>query len=1013
MSFDIAQSSIQKPVNTWLIIILLVIGGSIGLGSVGQLEDPDFTIKQVKVITPYPGANAIEVEEEVTEHLETVIQQMSQLKRLTSVSKPGLSEITVEVEDKFKGKELVQIWDELRKKLRDIHNELPAGSKTPQVIDDFGDVYGIYYALTADNYSTEEIREYAKVIRRHLLTAPGVAKVKVEGLQQQQVLARINPNKLHNLGLSFPDIRQAIEVAVRPFSNARITVDGRKVRIPVEPSSNPVAALDLLTLPIPGQTAQLKLVDIADIELKEEPYPSMIVRYNGEQAVTIAISVKPEKNVVEVGAYVEALLEGINKKLPVGIEINSIYNQAKIVDDSISGFLLNLSMSVTVVFLTLLIFMGLRPGIVVGSILVITVIGGVLFMWLLEINMQRISLGAMVIAMGMLVDNAIVVAEGMLIRMQQGKTSMEAASYIVKRTKWPLLGATVIGIAAFSGIGLSKNATGEFLFSLFAVIAITLLLSWFLAITIAPLFGHYFFKSGNKGLDDTYSAFGYRFYKRFLVIAVRFKWTSALLLLVITVISYAGFGFVKQSFFPPSNTPIFYIHYWGAQGQDITATSEFAKKAELRIQQQQGVTSVSSFIGRGAERYTLTYNTESQNESYAFFLVETQDKDGIDAIAAELKQDLQQIDLNAELYTDRIVFGPPTGAKLEARFLGPDAKVLRALAEQAELVFHEDGAIRDIRHNWRSKTHTFTPVFDEYTAGIAGISRADFSDAIQFNTSGLQVGTLQVKENQYPIVLQAEYNKTLSESEKLISTQVWSQYERHYVPLSQLTKEFKLDAEESLIHRRDRVRSISVFGEPALGETANEALARIKKKVESISLPDGYRLEWGGEYQSTIEAQTSLGAALPLGFLVMFIISVLLFGTVREPLIIWLIVPMAVTGVVIGLLTADMPFGFMSLLGFLSLFGMLIKNAIVLLEEIKLQNEERGDRYTALIEASISRLRPVGLAAITTILGMAPLLSDAFFAGMAVTIMGGLAFATVLTLIAVPVLYAILYRLKS
>lgn len=261
--------------------------------------------------------------------------------------------------------------------------------------------------------------------------------------------------------------------------------------------------------------------------------------------------------------------------------------------------------------------------------------------------------------------------------------------------------------------------------------------------------------------------------------------------------------------------------------------------------------------------------------------------------------------------------------------------------------------------------------------------------------------------------MKAEYDGDLKESEKLLNTQVWSQYDRHYVPLSQLTKEMKADAEEALIYRRDRVRSISVFGEPALGETANEALARIQAKVESIPLPEGYRMEWGGEYQSTIEAQTSLGAALPLGFLVMFIISVLLFGTVREPLIIWLIVPMAVTGVVIGLLSTDMPFGFMSLLGFLSLFGMLIKNAIVLLEEIKLQNEERGDRYTALIEASISRLRPVFLAAVTTILGMAPLLSDAFFAGMAVTIMGGLAFATVLTLIAVPVLYAILYRLKS
>ena len=350
--------------------------------------------------------------------------------------------------------------------------------------------------------------------------------------------------------------------------------------------------------------------------------------------------------------------------------------------------------------------------------------------------------------------------------------------------------------------------------------------------------------------------------------------------------------------------------------------------------------------------------------------------------------------------------------QLEARFLGSDAQVLRELADQAQVIFAEDGKIQDIRHNWRDKMATFTPIFDDYTAGVSGISRADFSDAIQFSTSGLEVGTLQVKENRYPILLKAEHSDNLMESEKLVNTQVWSQYDRHYVPLLQLTKELKTDFEEGLVHRRDRLRSISVLAEPANGETADEALNRIKAKVEAIELPDGYRFEWGGEYYETKESQSRLAQGLPLGFLAMFIISVLLFGTVRDPLIIWLIVPMAVTGVVIGLLSTDTPFGFMSLLGFLSLFGMLIKNAIVLLEEIKLQNEELGDRYTALVEASISRLRPVSLAAITTILGMAPLLSDAFFAGMAVTIMGGLAFATILTLIAVPVFYAILYRLK-
>jgi len=1009
---DIAKAAIEKPVNTWLIILLLIGGGLFGLNNVGQLEDPAFTIKQVKVNTPYPGASAEQVEMEVTEYLETVIQQMPQLKRITSASKTGMSEITVEVKDHFKGGDLTQIWDELRKKISDSKSGLPTGAKEPIVIDDFGDVYGLYYALTAEGYSPEVLREFSRLIRRELLAVPGVAKVSVAGIQDQQVVAKIEYAKLVQLGVSFPDIKQAIDLGIRPFGEGRIKVDGLKVRIPVAQNENPVDQLSALKLALPGQTAQLTLADIADISLVEEPYPLQIIRFNGEAAATIAISVNSDQNVVKVGKAADFVLEKILEKLPAGIELKPIYNQAKIVDESIQGFLINLAMSVAVVGLTLLVFMGIRAGIVVSSILVISVVGSLLFMWLWDINMQRISLGAMVIAMGMLVDNAIVVAEGMMIRMQQGKTAKEAASFIVKRTAWPLLGATIIGIMAFSGIGLSNNATGEFLFSLFAVIGITLLLSWILAIIVAPLFGHYFFKQGQSDANDAYDGLSYRFYKALLVQAIRFKWVTVMILFSITIISYMSFGLVKQSFFPPSNTPMFYLHYWGDQTQDINTTKSYAEKAESLILQQEEVVNVSTFIGMGTERFTLTANPEAANESYAFFMVETKNLEVIDDLAKRLKADIESIDLAASVYTNRIFFGPATGAQLEARFLGRDAEVLRDLSNQAKTIFEADGQIRDIRDNWRQKMMLLNPQYDDYTAGIAGVSRADFSDAIQFATSGLNVGNLQIRENQYPVLLQANRNEGTSEMDSLNNAQVWSQSERDYIPIKQLSKSMVLQSEEGLIHRRDRIRTISVYGEPAVGETANEALNRVKAKIESIPLPDGYRLAWGGEFEASSDAQVSLGAALPLGFLVMFIISVLLFGAARPPLIIWLIVPMAVTGVVVGLLATDMAFGFMALLGFLSLFGMLIKNAIVLLEEIQLQEAEKSDHYSALIDASISRLRPVMLAAITTILGMLPLLSDAFFANMAVTIMGGLAFATILTMIAVPVLYAIFYGIK-
>jgi len=1012
MSLDVAKYAIKTPVNTWLLILTMLIGGLIGLSNIGQLEDPAFTIKQVMVNTQYPGASAEKVEREVTEPLEIAIQQMPQLKRVTSISKPGISEITVEVGDHFDSDKLPQIWDELRKRVSDIQSDLPTGVMPSKVVDDFGDVYGLYYALTGEGFSTREMRDFSKNIRREMLMVDGVTKVSVSGLVEEQLVVEIHPAKLNALGLSFPDIQNAINYSLRPFTDGRITVDGKNIRVPVSDENNPVSELSKVTLSVPGQTAQLKITDFASISIQPIKYPRQLIRFNGNEALTVAIAVSTETNVVKVGAKVNQKLDDVIENLPAGVELEPIYDQAKVVDESIDGFITNLLLSVSVVTFTLFLFMGMRAAVVVGSVLILTVIGSILFMWLMDISMQRISLGAMVIAMGMLVDNAIVVAEGMMMRMQQGKSAMEAASFIVKRTKWPLLGATIIGIAAFSGIGLSDDATGEFLYSLFAVILITLLLSWVLAVSVVPLIGSYVFKKTNQSMEESYSSIFYRLYRNLLVLAVRFRWTSVMIFVLITGASYYGFGMVKQSFFPPSNTPVFYVNYWGPQGRDINTTTEYVEQAEKIILSHQEVKSVASYVGQGAERYTLTYAAERPNESYGFFMVRTDDIEVIDDLAEKIKHKLSTLDPEANIYTNRIIFGPSVGANLEARFIGPDAKVLRDLGQQALTIFSEDGKIQDIRHNWRDKAFQIELEYDDYAAGVAGVTRADYSDAVQFATNGLVAGNVFDGDYRYPIVLRSDTDNGEGETSALYNAQVWSQYERQYVPLRQVTKSITTLGEETLIHRRDRERTLSVLGEPAAGETANEALARIQQQVEAIKLPDGYRMEWGGEIESSTDAQASMGVGMMLGFLTMFLITVILFGEVRPPLIIWLIVPMAVNGVVIGLLLADVPFGFMAMLGFLSLFGMLIKNAIVLLEEIELQNHESGDHYNALINASISRLRPVSLAAITTILGMVPLLWDAFFLDMAVTIMGGLAFSTILTLIAVPVFYSLMYRIK-
>jgi len=1011
---DIARYSIEKPVNTWMIVLLALLGGLWGLSSVGRLEDPAFTIKQAQVITAYPGATAEEVESEVTEKLETAIQQMPQLDKITSVSQPGLSRIEVEIKSTYGPNELPQVWDELRRKVGDEQRNLPSGVRPPLVYDSFGDVFGLYYAFTAEGFSNREIRHAVKKIRRQLLAVPGVGKVEVQGEPEDAIYLNVSQERMTVLGISQNDIGNVLAAENAVQQNGSGLSGETRIRLVTASAFDEYETIRDLVVGIPGSTAMIRLSDVAELELGSPEEPSKLIRHNGRPAVTIGIAQIDGTNIVEVGEAVASALLEIRRDLPIGMEIQPIYEQNVVVDESVSGFIVNLAMSVAIVIGVLCLFMGWRAGVVVGTVLLLTVLATVLFMRLFGIEMERISLGALIIAMGMLVDNAIVVAEGMLIHMQRGQGAIKAASQVVRQTMWPLLGATVIGIMAFSGIGLSPDATGEFLFSLFAVIGISLLLSWVFAVTVTPLFGKYFFKTASGGLtDDPYKGIVYRMYRWFLLAALNMRLVTVLVLVGITAACVISFGNVKQAFFPDSNTPIFYLHYWAPQGTDIRAVETAVRTMERVAIEDERVSAVTSFAGSGASRFMLTYAPESANSSYGHMLIRTHSREEIDGLVLDLRRRFAELVPQGQVITNRIVFGPGTGAKLEARFLGPDADVLRKLGEQAEALFRApENRLGDVRTNWRQRELLVRPVFDEDRARISGITRQDLAQALKFATDGVQAGNYRDGDESIPIIARKARAPGALPTESINDTVVWSSGQNKYVPVDQLISGFEMVPQDTLIHRRNRVRTLTVQAEPVGGETATSALARIRPQIEAIELPRGYKLEWGGEYESTNEAQASLGAQLPLGFLVMLIITILLFGKVRQPIIIWLMVPMSINGVAIALLGTDTPFGFVALLGFLSLSGMLIKNAIVLLEEIDLLIEEGREKAQAIVDASVSRMRPVMLAAITTILGMAPLLYDAFFKGMAVTIMGGLAFATILTLIATPVLYALFYRVR-
>ncbi|MEQ9695174.1 efflux RND transporter permease subunit [Shimia sp. SDUM112013] len=1002
---NIARNSIEKPLYTWLIIFVFLFGGIWGFFSLGRLEDPAFTIKQAVIITSYPGATAEQVATEVSEPLESAIQKMGEVDYITSTNRPGVSRIDVHIQSTYDGAELGAIWTDLRARIRDAARALPQGVGQPYVNDTFGDVFGIFFAVTADGYSDAEKHELATFLRRELLTVDGVADVEVGGLPEEAIFVEPDMTLSVNTGIPIEAIVNAIATADSVADAGAVDNGVAKTRILTPDGSDTVDAIAGLSVGVGG--AVLNLFDIADVSRGRVDDPGLIVRFNGTEAFTLGVAGLPDENIVEVGKRVDAKLAELDADIPYGVELLPIYQQHVVVEKASNDFLVNLAMSVAIVVIVLAVFMGWRAAVVVGTTLLLTVVGTLLFMNLWSIEMERISLGALIIAMGMLVDNAIVVAEGMQIAMLHGRNSREAADDAASKTQIPLLGATVIGIMAFAGIGLSPDATGEFLFSLFAVIAISLLLSWLLALTVTPLLGHYLFKQGKAGDDDAYGGLFFRLYGNSLRLALKMRWLVIAGLVAVTALCFVGFSQVKQQFFPDSNTPLFFVHYKLPQGTSIATTSAHMAEMEDWLAARDEVVSVATFVGQGATRFMLTYESQPENPSYGHLIIRTHALDEI----PKLQQDLEEFGNShfpeGEFRTKRLVFGPGGGDPIQVRLSGSDPVVLRELATEAAARMQEaSDNLRGIRTDWREQEVMIRPIYATERAQNAGVNRDDIADMLLFSTDGFTGGVFRERDRLIPIIVRRSEDSGYN----LMDQVVYSANSRQAVPIEQMVDGFEYEVQNTLVQRRDRVLTITVGGDIPTGMTAAAVQAEVQAAVEAMDLPPGYHMEWGGELESSAEAQAALGAQLPVSALIMVLISILLFNAIRQPIIIWLLVPMSVNGVVIGLLGTGLPFSFTALLGLLSLSGMLIKNGIVLVEEIDHVRESGLPLRESIVKASVSRLRPVMLAAVTTILGMAPLLGDAFFVSMSVTIMGGLAFATVLTLIAAPVFYLVFFR---
>jgi multidrug efflux pump subunit AcrB len=1020
---NIATYFIKNTTTSWMLLLVLLVGGIISYLGLGRLEDPQFTIKEAMVFTYYPGANALQVEEEVTAPLENAIQALPYIDYVDSISKAGFSQIHLQIKSTYQSSQLPQIWDELRRKVRDKQSSLPPGAMAPMVMDDFGDVFGVLLAITGEDYNYQELVDYADYLKRDLATLDGIAKISIAGAQKEQVFIDISRERMTNLGIPLSRLYQLLNTQNAVEDAGHIRIGDEYIRIHPTGEFTSVQDMGDLLVSLPGSEKLIYLRDIANISEGISEVPVHLVNYNQQPSLHLGISFNSGVNVVKIGEKVRAKLQQLDSNRPLGIEMHTLYDQPAEVDASSSGFVLNLIISIIIVIAVLLLFMGMRAGIIIGAILLITILGTFIAMKVLNIELHRISLGALIIALGMLVDNALVITEGIMVGIQKGLTRTRAAYDIVKQTQWPLLGATVIAITAFAPIGLSPDSTGEFVGELFYVLLISLLLSWVTALTLTPFLCHLLFeKDEKKSLNmkkgdvevDPYQGILYDVYRKVLSTMLHHRGKTMLIMVLALFIAIAGFGFVKQSFFPPSNTPMFLVDVWLPEGSDIRSTQEKALMLEGYFQQQEGVQFTSSTVGQGELRFMLTYGPERQYASYAQVMVRADERDQIAPMIATARTWVADNIPNAFVKFKRLQIGPGTSAKIEARFSGPDQEQLRQLAEQAKVIFMQDEDAANVRHDWREREKVIRPIFNEENARRAGISRQDLDNLLQLSFSGKQVGVYRDGTTLKPIIIRPPAYERL-DVEGLSDLQIWSPVFSRYIPIQQVVEKFDVVFVDPIISRRDRKRTVEVYADPDLSSdlTANKLFVRLRPQIEAIPLPAGYTLEWGGEYESSKDAQASIFSSLPIGYLIMFIITVLLFSELRSALVIWACVPLAMIGVSAGMLGLGAEFGFMALLGLLSLSGMIVKNGIVLVDQIRLELDQGKERYDAVFEASVSRLRPVMMAAVTTILGMLPLLTDPFFSAMAVVISCGLGFATLLTLGVVPVLYAMSHGIDN
>lgn len=1035
---DVGSWALGNRTLVWFLTIVLVAGGIVAYRSMSKMEDPEIKVKTATILTLYPGASAHQVELEVTDKLEKSIRSMKNVGNISSRSMNNASLISVELSTLVPDADVEQHWDVLRRKVAMVHNDLPEGCQPSIVMDDFGDVYGMNYALSYEGYENSEAVRFAELIKKEILKIDGISNVSIYGEHELNIEIELFEDKLANLGVHPAEVLATLQGQNQTIYSGYYESGEARLRVTVNDRYRNVD--DISNLLIQGHEGdQLRLCDIARISEKYATPVRNELRYDRKPALGIAISALGGTDITKVGIKVEELISRLEaERLPAGMEMHKIFFQPERVKDALSSFILNLFESVLIVVILLIFTMGMRSGMILGINLVIIVFGSIMILQLFDGTLQRVSLASFVLAMGMLVDNAIVILDGIQIDLQRGHDRRKALTSIGIKTALPLLGATLIAILAFLPIYMSPDTAGFYVRDLFIVLAVSLLLSWVLAFTIIPIMADKWIKiKDSYAGKDPYDNKFYHTFRKVLYWALSHRIITLCIGFGLVLISIYCYRFLPQGFFPDMEYDQLYIEYKLQEGLNSSRTRSDLMEIEEYLLAREDVRHVTTSIGGTPSRYNLVRTIADPSLAYGELIVDYVSNKALVASIEEIQNYLNENYPDAYVRVKRYNLMYKK-FPIEIEFRGPDPEVLRQLAAQATAIINNCEMVYMPTTDWEPKVPVLTVDYNQPIARNLGLTRQDIGISLMSATDGIPIGTfydgvesrtinlkcvdkdgkpLKSLENT-PIfglmpsiagidrqMIQGLFTGAVSEEDILESL-------FQTIPLRQAANGVRIEWENPLVIRSNGERAMRVQCYPMPGHAVENARQSIAAQIEAIPLPEGYSLRWEGEYQASNQAMTYLFMYYPLAVVLMIAILIMLFKDVKKPLIIILCMPLLLIGIIAGILISGKPFGFVAMVAALGLVGMLIKNGIVLMDEISLQLSSGVEPIKALMDSSENRFRPVMLASLTTILGMIPLLNDALFGPVAVVIMGGLLIGTLITLLFIPVLYAYFFGIK-